>query len=239
MNHEDTKSRRRVIAPRGMRVRSSAGISDASDRQRSNPVIPAKAGTQRRVPAFAGMTGAGQSSERVRIFRRVGFPVIASSHRPSADPRWMKSARTVMAGLVPAICGGRVPRPMAGTSPAMTMKCRRSRTGFLVGRAKQSPFRCAPRWRLCACLRAWPWGRLAPNTKPSHCEPLRQSRESGNPVFADHVPRSWVPAFAGMTTVSDAGQTGFSFIHSGSSIAGRCGTRNDRKTRTFRLRPVT
>ena len=37
-----------------------------------------------------------------------------------------------MAGLVPAIYGGRVPRPMAGTSPAMTMKGGHQRTGFLV-----------------------------------------------------------------------------------------------------------
>jgi hypothetical protein len=34
----------------------------------------------------------------------------------------MKPAVTVMAGLVPAIRSGRMPRPMAGTSPAMTMK---------------------------------------------------------------------------------------------------------------------
>ena len=68
--------------------------------------------------------------------------VIASSHRPVADPPWMKPALTVpaltvpaltvMAGLVPAIRSGRVPRPMAGTSPAMTMKVTPQRPGFLV-----------------------------------------------------------------------------------------------------------
>ena len=35
---------------------------------------------------------------------------------------------TVMAGLVPAIRSGGVPRPMAGTSPAMTV-----RAGFIQG----------------------------------------------------------------------------------------------------------
>jgi hypothetical protein len=39
-----------------------------------------------------------------------------------ADPPWMKPAVTVTAGLVPAICGGRVPRLMAGASPARTVK---------------------------------------------------------------------------------------------------------------------
>jgi hypothetical protein len=48
-------------------------------------------------------------------------------HRPVADPPWMNPALTVpdlavMAGLVPAIRSGRVPRLMAGTSPAMTVK---------------------------------------------------------------------------------------------------------------------
>ena len=38
-----------------------------------------------------------------------------------ANPPWMKPAFTVMAGLVPAIRSGRVPRPLAGTGPAMTM----------------------------------------------------------------------------------------------------------------------
>jgi hypothetical protein len=47
-------------------------------------------------------------------------------YRP-ADPTWMKPAAvTVMAGLVPAIRSGRVPRPMAGTGPAMTV-----RAGFI------------------------------------------------------------------------------------------------------------
>jgi hypothetical protein len=34
----------------------------------------------------------------------------------------MKPAVIVMAELVPAICSGRVPGPMAGTGPAMTVK---------------------------------------------------------------------------------------------------------------------
>jgi hypothetical protein len=42
----------------------------------------------------------------------------------------MKPAVAVMAGLVPAIRSGRVPRLMAGTGPAMTMKV--TRNGFLV-----------------------------------------------------------------------------------------------------------
>src|ERR1700704_6596930 len=36
----------------------------------------------------------------------------------------------------------------------------------IASRAKQSPTRCAPRWR----LRAWPWGRFAPDTKPRRRE---------------------------------------------------------------------
>ena len=39
-----------------------------------------------------------------------------------ADPPWTDPGSTVVAGLVPAISGGRVPRRMAGTSPAMTKK---------------------------------------------------------------------------------------------------------------------
>ena len=45
--------------------------------------------------------------------------------RPALDetsPYRPSPYRTVMAGLVPAIRSGRVLRPMAGTSPAMTMK---------------------------------------------------------------------------------------------------------------------
>ena len=34
-----------------------------------------------------------------------------------ADPPWMKPAFTVMAGLVPAIRGGRVPRPIGRDKP--------------------------------------------------------------------------------------------------------------------------
>jgi hypothetical protein len=42
-----------------------------------------------------------------------------------ADPRWMKPAFIVMAGCVQAIRSGQVPRPMAATSPAMTVKVTR------------------------------------------------------------------------------------------------------------------
>src|SRR4051794_29717393 len=54
----------------------------------------------------------------------------AGSGRPALD----ETSPVVMAGLVPAIRSGRVPRLMAKTSPAITVTRRHTRIGFLVGR---------------------------------------------------------------------------------------------------------
>ena len=49
-----------------------------------------------------------------------GYDILVSASQASEAPK--KPALTVMAALVPAICSDRVPRLMAGTSPAMTVK---------------------------------------------------------------------------------------------------------------------
>ena len=72
-----------------------------------------------------------QTDDAVGTAQQRDGNVIASSHRPSADPPSMKRASPSWPALcrpsVAAECqnSGRVPRPMAGTSPAMTVKVTR------------------------------------------------------------------------------------------------------------------
>jgi hypothetical protein len=62
----------------------------------------------------------------------------------SADPPWIKPAFIVMAGLVPAIASGRLPRPMAGTSPAMTVDDAKCEPGLVLGAQRRgNPHRSA------------------------------------------------------------------------------------------------
>ena len=101
---------------------------------------------------------------------------------PAADPPGMKPAFTVMAGLVPAICDGRVPRwDRPGTGPAMTMKAggfrakRRGNPGHAVC-AQLDPRLPRMPWSLAL---VWPWGRFAPSRKPGRCD-LSSSPQAGN-----------------------------------------------------------
>jgi hypothetical protein len=69
----------------------------------------------------------------------------------------MKPAFTAMTGLVPAIRSGRVPRPMAGTSPAMTMKVTSKASRFLVSSppAVADPLGMKPSRHYRMCQRHW------------------------------------------------------------------------------------
>ena len=73
--------------------------------------------------------------ELPRAIGESGFRSLSSSRRQWLDPHGGKPAVTVMAGLVPAISSGRVPRPMAGSSQVKPddesdTKCE---PGFLLG----------------------------------------------------------------------------------------------------------
>ena len=80
-------------------------------------------------PLLAAPHGDAQHARMRPVELQAGVVRIAVWHRwllklrqPKYPPRppWMKPAFTAMAGLVPAICSGSVPRPVAETSPAMT-----------------------------------------------------------------------------------------------------------------------
>ena len=76
----------------------------------------------------------------------VGWPVIASSHRPSADPLWKKPAFTVMAGLVPTISSAHSATTDGRDKPGHNGESDTRRTGFLVRGAAtlgSSPWACA------------------------------------------------------------------------------------------------
>jgi hypothetical protein len=62
----------------------------------------------------------------------------------------MKTALTVMAGLVPAIRSGRVPRLMAGTSPAIAVNVTRKANRISYECNEEIPIRYALRWRMTA-----------------------------------------------------------------------------------------
>ena len=114
-------------------------------------------------------TGCGGSIIRIA-------PVIASSYWPSADPPWMEPALTVMAGLVPAICNGRVPRLMAGTGPAMTVKATNRVSCLATQRRGKSPPQCITGWRSLRCARNDRCGKSShiPLRSPDHPLPHPQ-----------------------------------------------------------------
>jgi hypothetical protein len=68
------------------------------------------------VLALTGYPCAGEGGQCGFLYHCEFTP--AGSGRPTLD----ETCLTVMAGLVPAIRSGRVPRLMAGTGPAMTVK---------------------------------------------------------------------------------------------------------------------
>ena len=119
-----------VLARQQGRAGAPASRPQAGDLARDGrgdaPAFRARHAGQSGADFRAGEGGIGVVAPSIGNSFRSVDSADASSRPPAvADPRWMKPALTVMAGLVPAIGRGTLPLRMAGTKPAMTVKvCR-------------------------------------------------------------------------------------------------------------------